>query len=435
MLRAMILVWAGLWLVAAPRAQAAERVLVETDRHVVTARYEGDHVTFALEAIGDTSDNISGSFPRIDFTNVWVDVNQNGRVDDGVDISLGTTGNRAFCDQFFTSETSYTGCGAARTGGRVQVAFESTERGGRAHPVWRFTVPRSKLAQGNAPVAHMVFQFHEAGRGYVRFPEKGRANVPFSKVLHVPLVKRRVAQIAKPVREYIQLENAGPASAELFRTDRHVVTAQKGRGTTTFVMEAIADSSNDMQGRFPRLDFASIGVDVDKNLRATPNVDVSYGISSGSSDEICAQKLLGESSFTGCGGYPSRATLRVGFEGTEASSRPHPVWRFTIPNRELTSGSVAHLIFKFHESGQGYTRLPASTNGNTVFNTVAALNLKTLTGGVRPEPPAPSSDEAEEEVAVVENDTTPPNITVTAPVASGGRVTLDAKTVTITGHA
>ena len=410
-------------------------MIIDNDRHVITARYQGDQAIFVLEAVGDTSNNLNGSFPRLDFASLWIDVNQNGRADRGVDLSLGTTGNNVFCDQFFQTDTSYTGCGAARTGGQVQVSFEATERGRRSHPVWTFTIPKAKLAQAGASVAHLVFQFHESGRGYTRYPE-GRSGVPFSKVLHVPLVARRMVQIARPQLEYVRLENLGTTSAELVRTDRHVISAEKGRGTTTFVMEAIGDRTNNLRGTFPRLDFASIGVDVDKNLRATKNVDVSYGISGGSHDQICPQKFLGESSFTGCGGYPSRATLAVAFEATAASSRPHPVWRFTIPNRELTSGSVAHLVFRFHESGKGYTRYPASNNGNATFNTVAALNLKTLTGGVRPEPPeAPAAEEEADDVVVVENDTTPPSISIDEPVESGGRVTLDAKTVMIRGHA
>lgn len=421
-------------MVAGTASAAEERVLLHTERHAVTAQYEGDQVTFVMEALQDTSDDLSGSFPRLDFAGVRVDVDQNGRVDRGTDLHVGVAGGTRdrVCTQYYESSNSYSGCGEATSTAGLSVSFEATALASQPHPVWRFQMPARELTQ-RGKVAHVAFQFHEAGRGYTHFPEGGRSNHPFATVIRVPLVPPGRILEAIPMREYRKLEGGRNTLVELLRNDRHVISARRGRGKTTFVLEAIGDTTDDLRGTYPDLDFASVRVDVDQDLAVSPNVDSVYGAKTGSSDEICSQFFLSASTWSGCGARPSAATMRARFEATASEAAPHPVWRFTIPNAELSRGNTAHLVFRFFESGGGYTVYPQPEDANQPFSRVAAIHLKTLMGGVRPEIPAEDAEVDEPEVIV--HDTTPPTITLTEPGPADARISLDAKTVRVAGSA
>ena len=160
----------------------------------------------------------------------------------------------------------------------------------------------------------------------------------------------------------------------LEKNERHVVIARYEGDKTTFVLEAVGDTSDNLRGQFPALDFASIRVDVNQNgIIDAERTDVGYGRRNGTYTSICTQYLLTEGSSTGCGGFSSGASLAVGFKATAISAKPHPVWEYTIPNRELArGGSTAHMVFRFHESGRGYTRYPASSRANVIFSKVQA---------------------------------------------------------------
>lgn len=227
----------------------------------------------------------------------------------------------------------------------------------------------------------------------------------------------------------------------LEKNERHVVIARYEGDKTTFVLEAVGDTSDNLRGQFPALDFASIRVDVNQNgIIDAERTDVGYGRRNGTYTSICTQYLLTEGSSTGCGGFSSGASLAVGFKATAISAKPHPVWEYTIPNRELArGGSTAHMVFRFHESGRGYTRYPASSRANVIFSKVQAVDLRTLVASVSPEEaePRPTRPEipspSEDEVVVRTNDVRPPEIELSRPGSSGDRITVPSKRVVVAG--
>ena len=425
------LVWAArvallvlCWLGGTAHAQpASERVLVENDRHAVSARLDGEHLVVVLEALADRSDETNGAFPRVDFAQIAVDVNQNGRVDKGEDVKFGAN-QRRLCRQRFLADGAYSGCDDD-DGASVQVAFEGTARQRRPHPVWTYRLPAASLAEAGEHTAHLAVVFHEAGKGYTGYPEGGRPTQPFAKVMRAPIAERE--RTARPDPGYVRKE-LGPPAVEMVSNERIAVTALRGRGRTTFVLEAVGDTRDDLRGRYPKQDTGTIFVDVNQDLEPSPGVDLAFGVDG--RGQLCASTVSADGGVGDCGSHASRARVRVAFEGTDKQAEPHPVWSFDVPNRELTSGSVAHLVFRFHEARRGNLRFPTLPAEGATFDRVAVLDLRTLEGGVRPD----ESEEREEPV-VVEHDTTPPNITVSAPVGSGGRVSIDAKTVRVEGHA
>ncbi len=444
--------FAGLVLALMPAvAQAEGVVLTKSDRLVVTAEIVGDNAVIVLESISDTTNNLSGKFPAVDFSGIRVDVNQNGRVDERVDVAYGIVGGSAdrICTQYLLTENSSTGCGGFRSNATVKSEFKNTAHGPAPHPVWTYTIPKDEISQ-NGSFAHLTFKIYEAGRGYTQMPKPTRTNLSFSKVTTlnfnrvVTFLKSRRDRIIQPkVIKDPSEPNPTGVTGELVRTEDHIVSVRKSETRVQFILEAIGDDTDNLKGGWPAVDFVSIGSDVDQNGTVTRNVDVEYGISGGAYDKICTQYLLTESSSTGCNGFSSAATMSARFVPTPNQPRPHPIWVFTIPKSELgPDGKTAHLFFRFHNAGKGYKRFPTPRDSKK-FSSSIALDLGTLEARFLPEetieealPPDVAEADADTGVETVANDTSPPLIALTSPaVEPGARVSHPNKEIDIEGIA
>jgi hypothetical protein len=451
----------------------ADRVLVRNERHLITARYSANAVTFVLEAIADRTDDRTGQFPAVDFVGLYVDVNQNARVDERVDVKFGVQrGGAGLCSQYFITATSSTACGGFRSGATLSSSFGATETMPRPHPTWEITIPKSELAS-NGEAANVAFTFHAAGEGYSHYPERRRTADIFGNVMLVSLSEAAVSQAviarlpkatqiltpkvdqpnrvleAARVTDAVRIDagrvDAGrvadaapvrPAPREVARDDRNLVTVLPSSDRVTFTLEALGDLSNNLAGEYPGKDFAGIRVDVNGNGRVDSRVDVAYGIAGGTTNRICTQYLLSETSSTGCGGLPSQARLNIGFRATAAGTAAHPVWQFSIPRSELVSaGRTAHLTFWFHSAGDGYSSFPAGPSGQRPmsFTETVQLDLNTLQARV---PGGGGEVEEETDVVIVTSDTQAPLVTITSPPnALLGRVETSDGDVRISGKA
>ena len=412
-----------------------QRVLVRNADHLAALRPSGDRVILTLEALGDTTDNLGGNFPRTDFVSIRVDVNQNGRIDPNIDVVYGIQGGTRdkLCTQYMLSATSSTGCGGFRSAATLQAAFKKTAAGSRPHPVWEFSIPRREIgSDGN--YAHLMLSFHQAGKGYTHYPAAAGAGTSFAKVYKVSLkpVAAALASRIKPnLRPPVQ---AGITAQNLVQNKHHRVAVRSSGDRLIFAMEALGSTRNYLQGKFPDLDFTSIRVDVNQNGKVDAGIDTSYGIRGGSYNELCANYLLSETSSKGCGSLASKASLRVGFRSTPSSPRPHPVWEYAIPKSELGRGNrLSHLTFIFHEAGKGYTRYPQSAAGMYSFADALVLNTQTLqAAGMQAEEPAADKEEPE----IVTYDTKPPRLAVTHPAgADTGEIETSDSDIEIRGSA
>ena len=443
----------GLVLALIPLAAHADGViLAKSDRMVVTAEVVGDNAVIVIESIADTTNNLGGNFPAVDFSNIRVDVNQNGRVDSNVDVAFGLSRGAPdkICAQYLLTETTSTSCSGLPTTATVTSEFKATKFNESAHPVWTYTLPKEEISK-NGAFAHLTFKIYEAGRGYTQLPTPSRSTQSFSKVttLHfgriLSYLQRRKDLIREPkVITDPRLPNPTGVTGELVRTDDHLISVRKSETRLQFILEAIGDTTNNLGGSFPNTDFVSIGVDVDQNGTVTRNVDVAYGTAGGSADKICTQYLLTETSSTGCSGFSSAATMSARFVPTANKPQPHPVWVYTIPKSELgPDNNIAHLYFRFHNAGKSYTRFPTPRD-RLKFSSTIALNLDTLEAKFLPEETVEEElpeviveeDDADTGVETVANDTQPPQIVLTAPrVDPGARVTHTDKEIKIEGIA
>jgi hypothetical protein len=415
---------------------STERVLVRNSDHLAMLKPAGDRVILTLEALSDAIDNLGGNFPKTDFVTVRVDVNQNGRVDPNVDVAFGIQGGTRdkLCTQYMLSGTSFTGCGGFRSGATLAAAFKKTANSATPHPVWEFSIPAREIgSDGN--YAHLTISFHQAGKGYTHYPSAAGVSTSFAKVYKVSL-KPSSAALASRIKPDLRLPTRiGTAAQNLVQNKDHLVAVRRAGDTVTFVMEALGSNRNYLKGKFPELDFTSIRVDANQNGKVDADVDVAYGIRGGSYNELCAQFLLRESASKGCGSFPSKAQLRVDFRATPNSSRPHPVWEYSIPRSEIGRGNgLSHLTFIFHEAGKGYTRYPQTTAGMYSFTDALVMNTQTLQA-VATEAEEPEAQQEEPEI--VTHDTKPPRLALTNPpdAADKGEIAYSESDIEVRGSA
>jgi len=149
---------------------STEKVIVSNQNHYISYQVAGENVIFVMESVGDFTDEMMGKFPKTDFFSIDVDVNQNGIIDPNTDVGYSIiTKQVGICASYLISQNASTGCGVFKSKAYLEISFRATEREQKAHPVYRFTIPKSELNQtGNA--VHLVFTCYSAKKGYADFP-------------------------------------------------------------------------------------------------------------------------------------------------------------------------------------------------------------------------------------------------------------------------
>jgi hypothetical protein len=186
-LLASVLILPGFSLTGLAQSRApVEKLIVSSTSHTATYAVVGDNIIFTLQAIDDLSDNIKGTYPNSDFAAIVVDKNQNGKVDDGVDVAYATWGHiHAICPYVLISTVSNRGCGSFASEAYLEYSFRKTEHKDKLHPVYKFTIPKSELlTKGKS--ADILIRFHSAGVGYTYYPERaGREYQSLSRTIRV----------------------------------------------------------------------------------------------------------------------------------------------------------------------------------------------------------------------------------------------------------
>lgn len=145
------------------------------------------------------------------------------------------------------------------------------------------------------------------------------------------------------------------------------------------VLEMIDDFTDNTNDYFPNADFVSFLVDVNQNAEIDKYIDTSYGlvgkqyVRSGVLPGLCTQYLASNIGKTGCGVFKSAASLDYGFRASDKEARQHPVYKFTIPKRELSKiGDSAHIRLSFYSAGEGFKVYPAKER-EEVYNSLSKV--------------------------------------------------------------
>jgi len=165
----------------------------------------------------------------------------------------------------------------------------------------------------------------------------------------------------------------------LVQNNSHVVSYEKQGEDLVLTMEMIADYTEDRKApRYQDQDIASFKIDINNNGTVNRMIDVAFGPRA-LTDTICTQYLLSLTAATSCRGLRSRALFSIHFERSAFHDTPHPLFRYTIPTRELAAYSkTIGLQFVFHSKGKGFTFYPDGASLDHSFKETLSLNLDEL---------------------------------------------------------
>lgn len=165
----------------------------------------------------------------------------------------------------------------------------------------------------------------------------------------------------------------------LIENESHVILYKIFQDRVDFQIEAISDSSNNMYGTYPNVDFANLYVDVNRNGKIDEMVDTGYSKKPGSPISICPFYIVNEKATTPCGKFTSKASLTGRFTESDFSDQKHVVWIFSIPKIELNDSAIADVFISIYESGRGYTVYPGdgsvSNRGKLSFQDTFSVSL------------------------------------------------------------
>lgn len=165
----------------------------------------------------------------------------------------------------------------------------------------------------------------------------------------------------------------------------HYVTYRVNGDNVIFTLEFIDDFTDNSNGVFPNLDFASIMIDVNQNAKVDRNIDTAYSQhaisralpNTSAKPLLCTQFLYTANSGSVCGAMKSKASLDFRFQSTGKEAREHPVYRFTIPKKELSAnGESAHIRLRFHSAGKGYKVYPAQESRENFYSFSKVLEVQ-----------------------------------------------------------
>lgn len=161
------------------------------------------------------------------------------------------------------------------------------------------------------------------------------------------------------------------------KNKEHVAYILRSGGNLTLVVEFINDFTDQTQGKPPARDFVWVGVDINRNKTSDSGPDAIFSVDV-ATNKLCPQTLYGEQATSGCGAFVSAATYEASFKATEAQSRPHPVFTFVFPEREIMpDGKGLNLIIRAHSADLGIVvNYPERAAGKGMYSFSKTINVK-----------------------------------------------------------
>jgi len=135
---------------------------------VFSYQTDDDNITFLIDDINNSTNNLTGDFPEADFYRIYVDFNNNGTLDDGVDLMFGPQSDGRICVVTLKSQTSTSGC-AYYDDVTGESLFSTTANDEIDHVNYTITIPKSRLSNSSS-IANITIRMHDEENGYAQFP-------------------------------------------------------------------------------------------------------------------------------------------------------------------------------------------------------------------------------------------------------------------------
>ncbi|QCK15730.1 hypothetical protein [Mangrovivirga cuniculi] len=126
--------------------------LVRNENHVITYECFEDRIEFVIDVIGDRTDNTNGKWPNLDYFYLWVDFNNNGKLDSLIDRNFGPkfyNNKLQVCKSLLYSKTRQTTC-FFNSNSTCHRQFKKTQNLEIDHVVFEISIPKKELSKSNS---------------------------------------------------------------------------------------------------------------------------------------------------------------------------------------------------------------------------------------------------------------------------------------------
>jgi len=149
----------------------------------------------------------------------------------------------------------------------------------------------------------------------------------------------------------IEVFGQSNTSNDLVRNEKHVITYQCFEELIEFKFDLISDITNDLNGKWPRVDHIRIWVDYNQNTEVDELVDRCF--SPLDYPNVCKSLMYTKSRLTTCF-FDSGSTSEEAFTSSINSTSNHVIFTMNIPKSELSNyeGEASIYIEIFDGSGR-----------------------------------------------------------------------------------
>ncbi|QFZ54224.1 hypothetical protein FEZ18_05135 [Oceanihabitans sp. IOP_32] len=136
---------------------------------------------------------------------------------------------------------------------------------------------------------------------------------------------------------------------ELVRNDLHVISYKCKNETVEFTFDLIGDESNNIEGKWPRIDHYHIWVDFNNNKVIDSLTDRAFSPYQRENNyQVCKSLIYTESILTTCN-FESGSTCEKNFGVSENSKKNHVIFKIVIPKKELSNSEKFNVYFEIFD--------------------------------------------------------------------------------------
>ncbi len=183
--------------------------------------------------------------------------------------------------------------------------------------------------------------------------------------------KGLMAVIAVILFSFIDIEASGQShTVPLIENEHHMIYYQCNGSTATIIIDAISDTSNNINQSWPKNDMYWLSIDVNNNGKLDSQIDKML---SPFGDKICDTYLVDilrikyeteifsnkvEDQVTTPCNFDTNATGDVLFKGTKNSNKEHVFYQLTLPPGIFSEEETIGIIVRILDGESGYTTYP-----------------------------------------------------------------------------
>lgn len=144
--------------------QLDDNYLIKNENHIVTYECLEKDIKFKFDFIGDETNELDGKWPKLDFYTIWVDYNNNNKIDSLLDRNFSPITYKSeylVCKSLMFSKIKLRPC-ILDTEAICIKEFTATNNSKDRHVFFEMIIPKKELSQSNT--ISLYFEFFD-GKG------------------------------------------------------------------------------------------------------------------------------------------------------------------------------------------------------------------------------------------------------------------------------